>query len=636
MSLRGKTIFVTGGSRGIGLAIAKRAAKDGANVVIAAKTANPHPKLPGTIFTAAEECESIGGQALALQIDVRDERSVEEAFDRTIDRFGSIDILVNNASAIDNSETLRLSEKKYDLMHSINGRGTFFTSKIALPHLLETENPHVLNISPPLDMLRPAHKPIETKWFQLCGTGYTMSKVDMTLAMMGMAKEFEGRVSFSSLWPRTAIATSAIDMLAGENGLKASRTVDIMSDAAHWILTQDNSISGRCFLDEDVLVQELGRSEADIAAYRYDIESSGPLMPDFYVGDTSEYETFMTGFSPPSTPPAAAREEPPVPMESPANVNTERTLKDKTIFVTGGSRGIGLAIAKRAAKDGANVVIAAKTANPHPKLPGTIFTAAEECESLGGRALPLQLNVQDDEAVKDALAEAADRFGGIDVLVNNASAIDNSESLALSKKKYDLMHSINSRGTFMVSKFALPYLLKSENAHVLNLSPPLDLDPRWFQMAGTAYTMAKFNMSMSAVGMAAEYRGQIGFNCLWPRTSIATAAVDMLAGSLGMNASRTVDIMSDTAHWILTQDNKKITGNCFVDEDIALDPEMMALKKSDLEKYRVNKWMPFLIPDLYVGDPSSLESIYKTARTMSRVVSKGPAGLGSFFAGKSK
>ena len=206
------------------------------------------------------------------------------------------------------------------------------------------------------------------------------------------------------------------------------------------------------------------------------------------------------------------------------------SLAGKTLFITGGSRGIGLAIAKRAARDGANLVLAAKTAEPHPKLPGTIFTAAKECEAAGGRALPLQLNVQDDGAVQAAMQQAADHFGGIDILVNNASAIDNRGTAALSPKRYDLMHSINGRGTFMVSKHALPHLLKGDNPQVLNLSPPLDcLDPpgqprtpEWFRLCGTAYSMAKFNMSMCAIGMAEEYRGRVGFSCLWPRTAIAT------------------------------------------------------------------------------------------------------------------
>jgi len=301
------------------------------------------------------------------------------------------------------------------------------------------------------------------------------------------------------------------------------------------------------------------------------------------------------------------------------------------MFVTGGSRGIGLAIAKRAAADGANVVLAAKTIEPHPKLPGTIYTAAKECELAGGNALPLQLNVQDDNAIQIALEKANKEFGSIDILVNNASAIDNSSSLGLSIKRYDLMMSINSRGTFMMTKFALPYLFDSSkqgrNPHVLNLSPPLAYDPRWLKIGGTAYSMAKFNMSQSAVGMAAEYNGQIGFNCLWPCTAIATAAVNMLGGSIAMQASRTVDIMSDSAHWILTQNNKVVTGRTFTDEEVLVDE--MGLSPQSLKKYKVNKWMP-LVPDLYCGDLDRMEWYVEKTKLLGRIVG------GSFFGGKTK
>eukprot|EP00940_MAST-03C_sp_MAST-3C-sp2_P001468 g1468.t1 len=625
MSLAGRTVFVTGGSRGIGLAIAKRAARDGANVVLAAKTAEPHPKLPGTIFTAAEECEKLGGKALPIQLNIQDDDAIQKALETAAEKFGGIDVLVNNASAIDNSETLHLKTKKYDLMHSINGRGTFMMTKFALPYLLKSKkHPKVLNLSPPLDCLAPPRKPATPEWFRLCGTGYTMAKFNMSMSAIGMAEEHRNRVAFNCLWPRTAIATSAIEMIAGDEGMRSSRTVDIMSDAAHWILTQDDpEVTGKCFVDEDVVTDanKIGLSASELSKYSHD-PSCSALMPDFYVGSPSEFEAFMSRKSPPKDSPPPSND-----------AKTDSTsLEGKTVFVTGGSRGIGLAIAKRAARDGANVVLAAKTVEPHPKLPGTIFTAADECEKLGGKALPIQLNVQDDDAIQRALETAAEKFGGIDVLVNNASAIDNSETLHLKTKKYDLMHSINGRGTFMMTKFALPYLLEGSNAHVLNLSPPLDMDPRWFRMAGTGYTLAKFNMSMSAIGMAAEYRDRIGFNCLWPRTSIATAAVDMLAGTLGMQASRNVDIMSDTAHWILTQDSAKVTGNCFIDEDIVLDTDKMGKSTSDLDTYRINRWVP-LIPDLFVGDPGDLDRYYKIAKKASGLMR---GGMGSFFAGKTK
>ncbi len=297
------------------------------------------------------------------------------------------------------------------------------------------------------------------------------------------------------------------------------------------------------------------------------------------------------------------------------------SLAGKTMFVTGGSRGIGLAIAKRAAQDGANVVLAAKTADPNPKLPGTIYSAAEECEAAGGRALPLQVDVLDDAATERAVAEAVDTFGGIDILVNNASAIDNSGTLDVKAKKYALMHGINARGTFWTSKLALPHLLESakqgRNPHVLNLSPPLDMDPRWFKMGGVAYTMAKYNMSMCALGMAEEFRGDVAFNCLWPRTAIATAAIKMLAGDMGMKASRSVDIMSDAAHWILTQPAGEVTGQCFIDDEVMT--EKVGLSEKDLDKYRMSKIVP-LMPDFYVGDPADLEGYVDAARSAQGMV----------------
>ena len=301
------------------------------------------------------------------------------------------------------------------------------------------------------------------------------------------------------------------------------------------------------------------------------------------------------------------------------------SLAGKTLFVTGGSRGIGLAIAKRAARDGANVVLAAKTAEPHPTLPGTIHTAARECEEAGGNALAVQLDVLDDDNLERAIAQAVDHFGGIDVLVNNASAIDNSGTLGVKAKKYALMHGINARGTFWTSKLALPHLLESakkgRNPHVLNLSPPLDMDPRWFKMGGVAYTMAKYNMSMCALGMAEEFRDDgVAFNCLWPRTAIATAAIEMLAGEIGMKASRSVDIMSDAAHWILTADGGEVTGNCFIDDVIMT--EKLGLSEKDLDKYREHQGLlPVpLMPDFYVGDPADLEVYVDTARKASGLV----------------
>ena len=294
------------------------------------------------------------------------------------------------------------------------------------------------------------------------------------------------------------------------------------------------------------------------------------------------------------------------------------TLAGRTLLVTGGSRGIGLAIAKRAAADGANIVIAAKTADPHPKLQGTIFTAAEECLAAGAQdVLPVQCDIMDDEATERMVEAAVAKFGGIDILINNASAIDNSGTLEVRAKKYHLMHNINGRGTFWTSKLCLPHLLNGTNPHVLNLSPPLDMDPRWFKLGGVAYTMAKYNMSMCALGMAEEFKGQVAFNCLWPRTAIATAAIQMLAGDLGVKASRSVDIMSDAAHWILTQPHEACTGNTFIDDEVLT--QKVGMSEADLEKYRMSSFVP-LMPDFYVGDPSALEKYVDGARKMSGLV----------------
>lgn len=244
------------------------------------------------------------------------------------------------------------------------------------------------------------------------------------------------------------------------------------------------------------------------------------------------------------------------------------SLKGKTLFITGASRGIGKAIALRAAQDGANIVIAAKTAAPHPKLPGTIFSAAEEIKEAGGNALPVVCDIRHEEVVQAAVDSAVSEFGGIDILVNNASAINLSNTVTLPMKRFDLMHQVNARGTFLCSKLALPHLLKADNPHILNLSPPLNMETRWFE-GHVGYTMAKFGMSMCVLGMAGEFKGKIGVNALWPRTSIATAAVNnLLGGEALMKASRTPQIVADAAWQILTQDHKTCTGNFFIDEDL--------------------------------------------------------------------
>ena len=270
-------------------------------------------------------------------------------------------------------------------------------------------------------------------------------------------------------------------------------------------------------------------------------------------------------------------------------------LKNKTLFVSGASRGIGLAIAKRAAKDGANIILAAKTAEPHPKLPGTIYTAADEIIEEGGQALPVICDIRDEENVRDAVNKGLDHFGGIDICVNNASAIQLTGTLQTDMKRYDLMNQINARGTFLVSKVCLPHLLKSDNPHILNLSPPLDMDPKWFG-PHVAYTMAKFGMSLCVLGMAEEFKEDgVAVNALWPRTAVATAAIkNALGGDSIMNISRSPEIMADAAYVILTKDSKEFTGNFCIDDNLLADNGV-----TDFSQYAE---VPFseLAPDFFV------------------------------------
>jgi citronellol/citronellal dehydrogenase len=273
------------------------------------------------------------------------------------------------------------------------------------------------------------------------------------------------------------------------------------------------------------------------------------------------------------------------------------TLSGKTLFITGGSRGIGLAIAVRAARDGANVVIAAKTAEPHPKLPGTIYTAAEEIERAGGRALPLLLDVRDDAAVATALAKAADHFGGIDVCVNNASAINLASSEAIDIKRYDLIQSINVRGTFVTSRACIPYLRRSSNPHILTLSPPLAMRSGWFGQH-LPYTMSKYGMSMVMFGLADELAADgIACNCLWPRTTVATAAVEFaLGGEAMLRKSRRPEIMADAAYAMLTKPSRDYTGRFMIDDDV-----LAAEGVTDFSAYRYDPEQPLMI-DIFV-DP---------------------------------
>jgi citronellol/citronellal dehydrogenase len=275
------------------------------------------------------------------------------------------------------------------------------------------------------------------------------------------------------------------------------------------------------------------------------------------------------------------------------------TLNGKTLFITGASRGIGLAIGLRAARDGANVVIAAKTAEPHPKLEGTIFTAAAEIEKAGGKALPLMVDVRDEESVKAAMTKAVETFGGIDIVVNNASAINLARTTDVDMKRYDLMNQINTRGTFMVSKFAIPHLAKSANPHILMLSPPLDMSEKWFS-PHLAYSIAKYGMSLCVLGLAGELRKQgIAVNALWPRTTIATAAVNnLLGGDALMKASRTPEILADAAHMIFTTPSRELTGQFLID-----DTFMHARGITDFDRYRVDPTQA-LAPDFFVPSTS--------------------------------
>ena len=273
------------------------------------------------------------------------------------------------------------------------------------------------------------------------------------------------------------------------------------------------------------------------------------------------------------------------------------TLSGKTLLISGASRGIGKAIALRAAADGANVAILAKTAEPHPKLEGTIFTAAEEIEAAGGKALPIQCDIRFEDQVQAAIDATVERFGGVDIVVNNASAIQLTGTLDTAMKRYDLMHGVNTRGTFLVSKLALPHLLKAANPHVLNLSPPLNLDPRWFG-PHVAYTMAKYGMSLCVLGMAEEFRSQgVAFNALWPRTTIDTAAVRNLLGGDDMaRRSRTPEIIADAAHVILTKPSREFTGNFCLDEDV-----LRAQGVTDFSRYAVDPSLADeLVPDLFL------------------------------------
>lgn len=284
------------------------------------------------------------------------------------------------------------------------------------------------------------------------------------------------------------------------------------------------------------------------------------------------------------------------------------TLVGKTLFITGASRGIGKAIGLRAAQDGANVVIAAKTADPHPKLEGTIYTAAEEMEAAGGKALPLVVDVRDEASVEAAMQKAVDHFGGLDILVNNASAIQLTLLAQTDMKRFDLMHQINTRGTLACCKFAAPFLAKSDNPHILTLSPPLDMQEKWFAPF-TPYAIAKYGMSLVVLGLAGELRSKgIAVNALWPRTTIATAAIkNIIGGDTLMRQSRTPDILADAAYEIFTSPSRELTGQFLID-----DTFLASRGVTDFDGYRVDPSQN-LAPDFFVPEdseaPASLKAL---------------------------
>jgi len=284
------------------------------------------------------------------------------------------------------------------------------------------------------------------------------------------------------------------------------------------------------------------------------------------------------------------------------------TLRGKTIFMSGGSRGIGLAIALRAARDGANVVVAAKTAEPHPKLPGTIHTAVDEVEKAGGQGLAVLCDIREEAQVQAAVDQAVERFGGIDIVVNNASAIQLTDTVSTEMKRYDLMNGVNARGTFLVSKLAIPHLKKAENPHILTLSPPLDMKAQWF--AGhIAYSMAKFGMSMVTLGLAEELKKEgIAANSLWPISVIDTAAVRNVLGGASMAAmSRSPEIMADAAHAILTRSSRECTANFFIDELLLMEEGV-----TDFSKYGPEQGVP--MADFFVPDEAFEKAITKVKR----------------------
>ncbi|MBW6510384.1 MAG: NAD(P)-dependent oxidoreductase [Desulfuromonadales bacterium] len=271
-----------------------------------------------------------------------------------------------------------------------------------------------------------------------------------------------------------------------------------------------------------------------------------------------------------------------------------RSLSGKTLFITGASRGIGLAVALKAAADGANIVVAAKTTEAHPQLPGTIYSAAQQIVAAGGQALPLAVDIRDENQLQEAVQTAVDTFGGIDILINNASAIFLAGVQKTPVKRFDLMHQVNVRGSYLAGRYCLPHLLKAKNPHILSFSPPLNLDPRWFKHHA-GYTMSKYGMSLAVIGLAAEYAEQgVAVNALWPKTVIATAALAMLGGAVKAENCRVPEIMADAAWYLLTRDSRHAGGRFFIDEEVLREEGI-----TDLSHYAVDPNSP-LFPDLFL------------------------------------
>ncbi|XP_034188152.1 hydroxysteroid dehydrogenase like 2 [Osmia lignaria lignaria] len=311
-------------------------------------------------------------------------------------------------------------------------------------------------------------------------------------------------------------------------------------------------------------------------------------------------------------------------------INTGK-LAGRTIFITGASRGIGKSIALKAAKDGANIVIAAKTAEPHPKLPGTIYTAAKEIEQMGGKALPCIVDVRDEAQVVSAVENAVNKFGGIDVVINNASAISLTGTLQTDMKKYDLMNNINARGTFLVSKVCLPYLLKSSNPHIVNISPPLSMKPIWFKNH-VAYTISKFGMSMCALGMAEEFKETgVAVNAVWPKTAIHTAAIEMLSGPDSSDFSRKPEIMGDAVYALISKDSRSITGQFLIDEEILKQEGITDFTDYACNPANKDKLMLdfFIEENLGLQDDAKIVGMQKTATTQDG--SKSNAKIAQIF-----